>query len=227
MSRRKNHEAGDRAGEMTCEGLLGDQQTGVDPFEEPAGSEEPGDPSPVAPGPQDRENRGDDAQPPDTGRDGGFEPREQGDVASQQDGGPAAGTEPPPPSTRFQPGRSGNPRGRPRKLPRVPLPSQHRRDVIAVMNEMVPVNTPTGKVKMPLQLAIIRATAYRAAKGDLAAIRLWGKWSKEAIAELHAVYEAMQVSEALSNMAANPGHALDDRALAAIIARMKRIRDAR
>lgn len=59
--------------------------------------------------------------------------------------------------TRFKPGQSGNPKGRPRKVPRAEIPSQIGRDVRKIMRMKVAVNTPEG-IKM---LTLDQANYYR------------------------------------------------------------------
>jgi|GEM_PF-4993409 len=69
--------------------------------------------------------------------------------------------------TRFKPGRSGNPKGRPRKVPQAQIPSQQGRDVRAIARIKIPVKTPGGVKKMTLDQAIYYRIFIDAANGKI------------------------------------------------------------
>jgi hypothetical protein len=84
----------------------------------------------------------------------------------------------PPPQTRFAPGRSGNPRGRPRGSKNSPAaPGEMHERLKSIMLEEayrpVSINEAGGQVSIPMAQAVIRSLAVNAAKGDVRAQRLF------------------------------------------------------
>jgi hypothetical protein len=84
----------------------------------------------------------------------------------------------PPVETRFKPGQSGNPRGRPKgskNRPRPPALNEERLKAIVIDEayRMVAVNDVKGPVAIPMAQAVIRSLAVNAAKGNQRAQRLF------------------------------------------------------
>jgi uncharacterized protein DUF5681 len=76
---------------------------------------------------------------------------------------------------QYQPGTCGNPRGRPRKLPRKIDPEQLREEFFEAGETLVPI-IENGKRKfIPARAAIEKQLALKAASGDLRAILEWNK----------------------------------------------------
>lgn len=72
----------------------------------------------------------------------------------------------PPKHTRFQPGISGNPRGRRKKEA-----SNFDASIESVYNSTVTITDGTGRKKITLREALIRKETELAAKGDIRALR--------------------------------------------------------
>ena len=72
----------------------------------------------------------------------------------------------PPKFTRFKPGTSGNPKGRPR------VSKSHAAAFESALSERVPVNDNGRRKKIPMSEAIAKQATRKAAGGDLGALRL-------------------------------------------------------
>lgn len=79
-------------------------------------------------------------------------------------GGHTIGYGRPPQHTRFKPGQSGNPRGRPRQKGPVTI------DIAALDLELVTVMLRGKPKRVPVREAMLRSTLAKAAKGDLNAM---------------------------------------------------------
>ena len=85
----------------------------------------------------------------------------------------------PPLETRFAPGRSGNPRGRPKGSKNKTLPALHEERlktiIMAEAYRTITVNDVKGPVTIPMAQAVIRSLAVNAAKGNQRAQRLFAE----------------------------------------------------
>ena len=76
---------------------------------------------------------------------------------------------------QYKPGTCGNPRGRPRKLPRKIDPEQLRNEFFEAGETLVPI-IENGKRKfIPARAAIEKQLALKAASGNMRAIIAWQK----------------------------------------------------
>jgi hypothetical protein len=76
---------------------------------------------------------------------------------------------------QFEPGTCGNPRGRPRKLPRKIHPDRLRADFFEISETLVPVLENGRRKLIPASQAIDKQLLLKAASGDLKAILEWNK----------------------------------------------------
>ena len=84
----------------------------------------------------------------------------------------------PPAATRFAPGRSGNPKGRPKgskSRPKPPALNEERMKSILMQEayRTIKVNEGAGQVSIPMAQAVIRSLAVNAVKGNQRAQRLF------------------------------------------------------
>lgn len=132
----------------------------------------------------------------------------------------------PPKKHRFKPGQSGNSKGRPRKLPRVLLPSLFRKDVLEVMDEIVEVKTSAGAPRrMTMQQLIIRGIANRAAKGDKKDTKDWMVMARDAVQERYDAYPTVRLVDMLMKIVSDPRTEPDSELLAVLEAHIKAIKD--
>jgi hypothetical protein len=91
----------------------------------------------------------------------------------------------PPKHTRFKPGTSGNPKGRPRGAKSLADAFEQ------ALNERVPVNDNGKRKKITMSEAIAKQTMRKAVAGDQRALRLvfdmWFRWHPKGKQELDAV----------------------------------------
>jgi hypothetical protein len=74
--------------------------------------------------------------------------------------------------TRFKPGKSGNPRGRPKKEPRYPTETQVFYDIVGTMEQEVTVTRDGKKRKMPAVVAAMDVLLAKGLKGDFRSLEI-------------------------------------------------------
>lgn len=73
---------------------------------------------------------------------------------------------------RFQPGKSGNPRGRPKKELRYPTEMQVFYDIVCTMEQQVTVTRDGKKKKMPAVVAAMDVLLAKGLKGDFRSLEI-------------------------------------------------------
>ncbi len=95
------------------------------------------------------------------------------------DGSYQVGYRKPPKRTRFQPGQSGNPRGRPKGTKNL------KTDLMEELQESILVREGIQRIKLSKQRALIKGLTARALKGDARAtntlVNLCSAWSSKRI----------------------------------------------
>jgi hypothetical protein len=84
---------------------------------------------------------------------------------------------------QFEPGTCGNPRGRPRKLPRKVRPEQLRKEFFEAGQTLVPIIENKQRKLVPASVAIDKQLALKAASGDLRAILAWKEMDRKHTAD--------------------------------------------
>lgn len=107
----------------------------------------------------------------------------------------------PPKKNRFKPGQSGNPKGRPLKRRHALVPSQRRKDILAVAETMMEMRTPAGMRKVTISEAVIFSIVTNAMKGKPAYTKLWLEMEQWAIDERSRNHPTIAVIEMFQNMA--------------------------
>jgi hypothetical protein len=79
---------------------------------------------------------------------------------------------------QFEPGTCGNPRGRPRKLPRKIRQEQIRKEFFEAAETLVPIIENGQRKLIPASVAIDKQLALKAASGNLRAIIEWQKMNQ-------------------------------------------------
>jgi hypothetical protein len=75
-------------------------------------------------------------------------------------------------ATRFKPGKSGNPRGRPKKEPRYPTEIQVFYEIVSTMEQEVTVTRDGKKKKLPAVVAAMDVLLAKGLKGDFRSLEI-------------------------------------------------------
>jgi hypothetical protein len=102
---------------------------------------------------------------------------------------------------QFEPGTCGNPRGRPRRMPRKISVQQLRTDFFEAGETLVPIIENGERKLIPASIAIDKQLTLKAASGNLRAIIEWKKtrrsltleYVKEQLGTLEALMEAEEI----------------------------------
>jgi hypothetical protein len=132
---------------------------------------------------------------------------------------------PPRKDTRFKKGQSGNPKGRPRKARRALVPSQLRKDILAVADEEIELSTPKGRVKLTKQQLIIKAISNGAAKGSPTALRMWMKLFEAAVDQRFAAHPTVRLVEMLIDSIEDPRFDANPETVRTLDAHLKKTRN--
>ncbi len=122
-----------------------------------------------------------------------------------------AGYGKPPREHQFRKGQSGNPKGRPRKskIERAYSLRQIRRDILAITERKVPVNTPEGRREMAMIEALLMTVANKAVSGHGPSQRFMVKLHMDALTAHEAAhpdeFELLEMNERLAFKYPNEG----------------------
>ncbi|MDP9412518.1 MAG: DUF5681 domain-containing protein [Pseudomonadota bacterium] len=107
----------------------------------------------------------------------------------------------PPKHTQFKKGRSGNPRGRPRKPVAALIPRQMTKDILRVMELPLSVKMPGGDKVLTVREACIYSVAKRAIGSEkVAYMRMWLELQKGALQENLDTYPELRSIELFDAM---------------------------
>lgn len=131
----------------------------------------------------------------------------------------------PPVEHRFKPGHSGNPNGRPPKLPRSWSNREFHRDVMKELNEEVPVTLNGRRQRLSKYRLVIRHAVNLAIKGDIQAMKFVMQVASRAahgLADAHP--EAAKNLQSLENRAMPLDESLEWQAMSRRFLRIARLK---